>query len=105
MPKVRCAQKTSPYHKQGIDSTEQRAYQGLSERCSTGYGRIEMFDYTEVRVSSYNADGKTVAALEVFDCVSGKTVSFCRRRPFESRAAWVERAMKDASRNFQVASA
>lgn len=54
-----------------------------------------MFDYEFTKVDSYKGDGKKVASIEVFNCVTGKTVAFCRRRPFEAKKAWIDRAMQD----------
>jgi hypothetical protein len=55
----------------------------------------EDFVVTKTRVSSYQADGKTVPALQVktFD---GKFLASVRRRPFESVADWEARAIEDA---------
>lgn len=49
-------------------------------------------DYTFTTISSFDGTGSKVAAIEVFNPVTGATISICRRRPFESKAAWVARA-------------
>lgn len=50
------------------------------------------------RVSSYNADGKTVPAIRVFDKNTNETFSFTRRRPFEKKEDWLTRAYEAAKR-------
>ena len=52
-----------------------------------------MFDYEFITVRSMDGSNRAQRAIEVFDCVTGKAVAICRRRPFEKRNAWIERAM------------
>ncbi|WP_420140163.1 hypothetical protein [Sphingomonas sp.] len=55
-------------------------------------------DYEIITVSSYNGDGTTEKAVEVFNPVTGKTISICRRRPYENKEAWIARALDTAAR-------
>lgn len=55
-------------------------------------------DYTFTTISSFDGTGSKVAAIEVFNPVTGATISICRRRPFESKAAWVARAFADTAK-------
>lgn len=57
-----------------------------------------MFNITEERMSSYNADRKTVPALVARDDY-GKVVAVARFRKFESREDWERRVTADAIRN------
>ena len=50
--------------------------------------------YEFTTVPSYQCDGKRVAAIRVFDAATDATIRFCRRRPFEAKAAWVARALE-----------
>lgn len=59
-------------------------------------------DYEFTTVRRYDGSGRMTKAIEVFDCTTGQTVSIVRCVPFESRAAWIARAMargaEDAAR-------
>lgn len=57
-----------------------------------------MFDYDIITVSRYDGTRRTTRAIEVFDCVTGRTVGICRQRPYESKQAWIDRAFTDAAR-------
>ena len=54
-------------------------------------------DYEIGTAPSYQGDGKRVPCIEVFNAVTGETVSFCRRRPFEAKDVWIARALDAAS--------
>ena len=54
--------------------------------------------HEDVRVPSYNADGKTVSAVRVFDKNTGETFSFARTTPFENKASRIQRAYAGAKR-------
>lgn len=58
-----------------------------------------MFNIAEERMSSYNADGKTVAALVVYS-PDGKCLAVARHRRFETRRAWEARATAAAEAAF-----
>lgn len=55
-----------------------------------------MFDYQFATVSKYDGTGRTEKAIEVFNTVTGTTIAFCRRRPFEAKQVWVNRAIENA---------
>jgi len=55
-----------------------------------------MLDYQLTNVHKYDGTNRTEKAIEVFNSVTGKTISFCRRRPFEPKDAWVARAFQSA---------
>ena len=57
-----------------------------------------MFDFEFTTVRSYDGTNRTERAIKVFNTATGTTVTFCRRRPFENREAWVARAMEQARR-------
>jgi len=52
--------------------------------------------YQITTAPSYQCDGKRVPTIEVFNA-SGATISFCRRRHFEAKAAWIARALSTAA--------
>lgn len=52
-----------------------------------------MIDYEFIRTAKLDGTRRTVRAIEVFDCVTGETIAICRQRPFETRQAWIDRAM------------
>lgn len=54
-----------------------------------------MFTIIEERMSSYNADGKTVAALAAYSA-TGECLAIARARRFESRQAWEARLIESA---------
>lgn len=54
-------------------------------------------DYKIITAPSYQCDGKRVPCIEVFDRNTGEVISFCRRLPFEGKAAWVSRALANAA--------
>jgi hypothetical protein len=54
-------------------------------------------DYEIITVSKYDGKGGKERAIEVFNAVTGVTVAICRRRPFETRQAWVDRAFEQAA--------
>lgn len=58
-----------------------------------------MFDYQVITVSRYDGTRRTTRAIEVFDCVTGRTVGITRSRPYETKQAWIDRAFTDAARN------
>lgn len=47
-----------------------------------------LYTITEEKMSSYNADGKTVRALVATCKFTNKVISVCRQRAFESKDAW-----------------
>lgn len=53
-------------------------------------------DYTFTTIRALDGTSAKVPAIEVFNPVTGVTVSFCRRKPFESKAAWIARALGEA---------
>jgi hypothetical protein len=55
-----------------------------------------MFDYQFTAVPKYDGTSRTEKAVEVFNTVTGTTVAFCRRMPFEAKDAWVRRAVERA---------
>lgn len=55
-----------------------------------------MLDYQLTTVSRYDGTRRTEKAIEVFNSVTGATIAFCRRRPFENKDAWVARAFQSA---------
>jgi hypothetical protein len=55
-----------------------------------------MFDYQFTTVRKYDGTARTEKAIEVFNTFTGTTIAFCRRRPFEAKQAWVNRAIEDA---------
>jgi hypothetical protein len=55
-----------------------------------------MLDYQFTTVSKYDGTTRTEKAIEVFNTVTGSTISFCRRRPFEDKDSWVARAFQNA---------
>lgn len=55
-----------------------------------------MFDYQFTQVRRYDGTNRTEKAIEVFNTVTGTTIAFCRRVPFEAKDAWVRRAMERA---------
>jgi hypothetical protein len=55
-----------------------------------------MLDYQFTSVSKYDGTRRTERAIEVFNAVTGRTIAFCRRRPFENKDAWVARAFQNA---------
>ncbi len=50
-------------------------------------------DYVIEKVSCYDGTGRKENAIIVFNCSTGVEVACVRRRPFESKAAWIARAM------------
>lgn len=67
-----------------------------------------MFDYQVITVSRYDGnrgatvsryygDRGTTRAIEVFDCVTGRTVGITRSRPYETKQAWIDRAFASAA--------
>jgi hypothetical protein len=52
--------------------------------------------HEEVRMPSYNGDGKTVPAIRVFDRNTGETLSVARATPFEKKQSRIERAYENA---------
>jgi hypothetical protein len=62
-----------------------------------------MFDHEIVNVSRYDGTGRTEKAIEIFETKTGKPVSFCRRRPYESKEAWVARAYQSANIDLEPA--
>jgi hypothetical protein len=59
-------------------------------------GVFRPLDWRKTKVSSYNADGKQVTAIEVFDKETGKPIAFARRLPYEDQETWLKRAMDRA---------
>jgi len=57
-----------------------------------------MFTITEERMSSYNADGKTVKALVAYSA-DGKCLAVARARKFETRQQWEARLTESALDN------
>ena len=55
-----------------------------------------MLDYQFTTVSKYDGTGRTERAIEVFNAATGTTIAFCRRVPFESKQAWIDRALHRA---------
>lgn len=55
-----------------------------------------MLDFQFTTVRKYDGTARTEKAIEVFNAVTGNTIAFCRRRPFENRDAWVARAFQNA---------
>jgi hypothetical protein len=55
-----------------------------------------MLDYQITNVRKYDGTNRTEKAIEVFNAVTGKTISTTRRRPFEPKDAWVARAFQFA---------
>jgi hypothetical protein len=55
-----------------------------------------MLDYHFASVSRYDGTRRTETAIEVFNSNTGTTLAFCRRVPFESRQAWINRALQRA---------
>jgi hypothetical protein len=55
-----------------------------------------MLDYQITNVRKYDGTNRTEKAIEVFNAVTGATLATCRRRPFESKDAWVARAFQFA---------
>ncbi len=53
-----------------------------------------MLDYEIVTVPRYDGTGRSTKAVEVFDCMTGETLSVTRSRPFEAKAKWIERAFE-----------
>jgi hypothetical protein len=53
-------------------------------------------DHEEYRSQSYNADGKTVPAVRVFDKDTGETLSVARAKPFENKDSRIARAYEAA---------
>lgn len=51
-----------------------------------------IYDHEFVNVSRYDGTGRTQKAIEIFETKTGKTVAIARRRPYESKDAWVARA-------------
>lgn len=54
-----------------------------------------MFTVVEERMSSYNADGKTVPALVAYSA-TGECLAVARSRRFESRQQWESRLIEAA---------
>lgn len=55
-----------------------------------------MLDYQFTTVSRYDGSGRTEKSIEVFNAATGNTVAFCRRRPYEAKQAWIDRAFNSA---------
>lgn len=55
-----------------------------------------MVDYQIITVSRHDGTGRTTKAVEVFDCVTGSTISVTRSRPYEAKADWIARAFASA---------
>jgi hypothetical protein len=55
-----------------------------------------MFDFQFATVRKYDGTARTERAIEVFNAATGTTIAFCRRRPFEAKQAWIDRAFHNA---------
>ena len=51
-----------------------------------------MIDYTFTTIAALDGKGGKVAAIETFNAVTGETIGFTIRRPYESRDNWIARA-------------
>ena len=54
--------------------------------------------HEDYRMPSYNADGKTVPAVRVFDPNTGETLSVARATPFENKESRIKRAYDEAKK-------
>lgn len=64
-----------------------------------------MLDYQFTTVSKYDGTSRTERAIEVFNAVTGQTLSITRRLPFENKDAWVARAFDRATYTTAVTAA
>ena len=50
-----------------------------------------LYTISEEKMSSYNADGKTVRALVATCKFTNKVIAVCRKRAFETNEVWNDR--------------
>jgi len=59
-----------------------------------------MIDYVFTKMPAYDGTYRKVDAIETFNPNTGETIGYVRRLPFESKAAWIARALTRAADNY-----